>query len=472
MTESASTAQRTTPRRFRLLGVLTAIVSLTLALLSPTAVAAAPTYDERYRPQFHFSPAKNWMNDPNGMVYYRGQWHLFFQHNPEGNRWGNMSWGHAVSRDLVHWKQLPLAIRYDATEAIFSGSAVIDWHNTSGFGTRKNPAMVAIYTSAKPGNQSQSLAYSTDGGRTFTKYAGNPVLDIGSAEFRDPKVFWYAPKREWRMVVVLAKEHKVSIYSSPNLKDWRHLSDFGPVGAVGGVWECPDLFPMRVPGTGQVKWVMVVNLNPGAVAGGSGGQYFVGDFDGTRFRPDDRRTRWLDYGRDFYAGVTWNDAPDHRRVMIAWMNNWDYANQIPTSPWRSAMSVPRELSLERGAGGLRLRHVPVHELTRLREPGPFRLRDDRLAEGTTTLRGRGSSGDTVEIQATFRARNADRFGLHVRAGKGERTVIGYDTDRQALYIDRRRSGDVGFDPDFPSREYAPLALRDGKVTLRVLVDRS
>ena len=273
--------------------LMTALSVLGWTAVGPPAAAAPsgtpPAYDQTYRPQFHYSPVKNWMNDPNGLVYYRGQYHLFYQYNPAGNTWGNMSWGHAVSTDLVHWTELPVAIPYDANELVFSGSAVVDKNNTSGLGTKANPPLVAIYTSAKPGSQSQSLAYSTDGGLTFTKYG--TVLDIGSAEFRDPKVFWYAPANQWRMVVVKATEHKVSIYSSPNLKNWTHLSDFGPAGAVGGVWECPDLFPLAINGNPRkVKWVMVVNLNPGGIAGGSGGQYFVGDFDGTTFTSDDPAT--------------------------------------------------------------------------------------------------------------------------------------------------------------------------------------
>src|SRR5215207_4483621 len=279
--------------RRRLHAILAVLITSVLLFLSPgTSIAAPPVpaaYDQTYRPQFHYSPAKNWMNDPNGLVYYKGQYHLFYQYNPKGNTWGNMSWGHAVSPDLVHWKELPVAIPYDETELVFSGSAVVDENNTSGFGTKANPPLVAIYTSAKPGSQSQALAYSTDGGLTFTKYG--TVLDIGSAEFRDPKVFWYAPAKAWRMVVVKATEHEVSIYSSPDLKKWTHLSDFGPAGAVGGVWECPDLFPLAVDGNPRnVKWVMVVNLNPGGIAGGSGGQYFIGDFDGTTFTSDDPAT--------------------------------------------------------------------------------------------------------------------------------------------------------------------------------------
>ena len=296
------------------------------------------------------------MNDPNGLVYYQGQYHLFYQYNPSGNTWGNMSWGHAVSTDLVHWKELPLAIPYDANELVFSGSAVVDTANTSGLGTKANPPLVAVYTSAKPGSQSQSLAYSIDGGLTFKKYG--TVLDIGSAEFRDPKVFWYAPANAWRMVVVEATEHKVSIYSSPNLKHWTHLSDFGPTGAVGGVWECPDLFPLAVNGDPRhIKWVMVVNLNPGGIAGGSGGQYFVGDFDGTTFTSNDPPTYtpptgtvladfesagfapWTTTGTAFGAGPTAGNAPGQGGVngylgtkLANSFNPADGATGVLTSP--------------------------------------------------------------------------------------------------------------------------------------------
>ncbi|MFG2576365.1 GH32 C-terminal domain-containing protein [Streptomyces sp. NPDC048481] len=265
---------------------------LSAAPPAPRAAAAdAPPYSEIYRPQFHFTPEKNWMNDPNGLLYYKGEYHLFYQYNPNGNAWGDMSWGHAVSTDLVHWKELPLALSHDDREMVFSGSAVVDAANITGFGTKKNPPMVAIYTSAYKdgGEQAQSLAYSTDRGRTWTKYQGNPVLGIGSREFRDPKVQWYAPTKSWLMTVSLSTEHKVRFYSSRNLKDWELLSEFGPAGATGGVWECPDLFPLAVDGDpDHVKWVLVVNINPGGIAGGSAAQYFIGDFDGKRFTAEDK----------------------------------------------------------------------------------------------------------------------------------------------------------------------------------------
>ncbi|MEV0226022.1 GH32 C-terminal domain-containing protein [Streptomyces sp. NPDC050704] len=289
-----SSARVSRHARMRLMAAVATVCALSAAPLAPQAVAAdTPPYTETYRPQFHFTPEKNWMNDPNGLVYYKGEYHLFYQYNPNGNSWGDMSWGHAVSKDLVHWEELPLALSHDAEEMVFSGSAVVDWNNTTGFGTKKNPPMVAIYTSAYKdgGKQAQSLAYSTDRGRTWTKYQGNPVIDIGSNNFRDPKVQWHAPTKSWLMTVSLSAEHKVRFYSSKNLKDWDLLSDFGPAGATGGVWECPDLFPLAVDGDkNNIKWVLVVNINPGGIAGGSAAQYFIGDFDGKKFTADDKGT--------------------------------------------------------------------------------------------------------------------------------------------------------------------------------------
>jgi levanase len=776
---------------------------LALAAGTGVAQAQAPTYSEPYRPQFHFTPAQNWMNDPNGLVYYQGEYHLFFQYNPFGDTWGHMSWGHAVSRDLVHWQELPVAIPEQGNEMAFSGSAVVDSENTSGFGTSENPPMVAVYTAAKPGNQSQALAYSTDRGRTWTRYAGNPVLDINSGEFRDPKVFWYEPERKWVMAVVLAVERKVQLYSSKNLKDWTYMSDFGPANAVGGVWECPDLFPLAVDGDpSKTKWVMVVNLNPGAIAGGSGGQYFVGDFDGTRFTADNvagpytppggtllegfegttygswtatgnafggapaqgnvppqggvtgylgsglansfhdedrgtgtltspeftihepylnflvgggehphdpttvdeppppgdvfadfegdtygegwtatgtfagtrppagtigdqqpvsgyegrqlvntfidhdngtgritspeftitkdyinflvgggnhpwpgseanqptsvnlvvdgavvrsktgrdnealnwtnwnvselkgRRARieivdentggwghinadhfvfadapalprstetavnllvdgkvvrtatgantealdwrswnvnelagktarieivdrntggwghiladhfmlageralsildrssWLDYGKDYYAAVSWNDAPGGKRLMVGWMNNWQYANGTPTSPWRSAMSVPREVELRTVDGRPQLVQAPVASVETLETGQRHSERGPVTGERTLTKR-----GDVLDIRASFRPGSASRLGLKVLTNaNGDETVIGYDVAAGMLSVDRTKSGAAAAAlPGFPGVHSAPVALRDGLLRLRVLVDRS
>ncbi len=296
-------------------------------------------FNEKYRPQFHFTPSRNWMNDPNGLMYYKGKYHLFFQHNPLGIDWGNMSWGHAVSSDLYSWEELPVAIACTPTSGIFSGSAVVDYTNTSGFGSLDNPPIVAIYTEHQndESNQSQCLAYSLDDGLTFTKYEGNPVLDLNLPNFRDPKVNWI--DGQWIMTVALPQEFKISFYSSPNLKEWTYLSDFGPAAEVGGIWECPDLFQLND------KWVLLVSLNPGGFQIGSGTQYFVGLWTGKEFIADDTQTRWIDYGRDNYAGVTFSNTPDEKKISLGWMSNWEYARRVPTDPWRSAMTIPRELTL-------------------------------------------------------------------------------------------------------------------------------
>jgi levanase len=765
---------------------------------------------EPFRPQVHYTPAENWINDPNGLVFYKGEYHLFYQYNPEGDQWGNMSWGHAVSKDLVHWKELPVAIPYSEREHIFSGSVVVDKKNTSGFGTRAKPAMVAAYTSWDPvtGIQAQSLAYSTDRGRTWTKYEGNPVLDRGSREFRDPKVFWYEEGGYWVMAVVLAVEHKVQFYRSDDLTSWTHLSDFGPANAVGGVWEMPDLFELPVDGRRKdTKWVLVVNLNPGAIAGGSGAQYFIGDFDGTRFTaenvvtenppppgtvfedfeeptyapgwtttgtafgtgpargtlpgqmevsgyqghglvnsfvdfdnaqgtltspaftitqdyinflvgggahqwspeagdgtppagtvfadfegdfdgwtasgnafgdgPEDgnapcqggvtgyvgdgmansfhngtsdpcnpppdsgtgalvspdftitedyinflvgggphantavrlfvdgvpepvrstsgnesgtlrqanwdvsqlvgqtahieildgnsggwghvmadhfvfsdraaqprstetsvnlvvdgevvrnasgaeserldwvdwdvrdligeqaqiqivdrnsggwghiladhimfsdqparsmlERYDWLDYGKDFYAALSFENVPGDKRLAIAWMNNWQYAGATPTSPWRGSMSLPREYALETIDGEVRLVQQPAQQVRSLRGGGAtYRLNKRVIRTGVTNLPDR-ADGTLLEIEAEFEFGTADEFGLHVRGGDGQRTVIGYDVDAQELFVDRTASGLVGFHPAFPGVHAGPLTVEDGRVRMKIYVDRS
>ncbi|MFD5537054.1 GH32 C-terminal domain-containing protein [Streptomyces sp. NPDC127079] len=794
---------RTTRPRRRLRTALAALSGLGLLVASPAS--AATLHQEPYRPQFHFTPAQNWMNDPNGLIWYKGRYHLFFQYNPAGDTWGNMSWGHAVSTDLVHWKELPVAIPQDDDEMVFSGSVVLDKDNTSGLGSTKNPPLVAVYTGLvkSTGVQRQSLAYSTDGGTTWARYSGNPVLDLGSVNFRDPKVFWYAPTHSWLMAVALSDQHKISFYGSADLRHWNHLSDFGPAGATGGVWECPDLFPLPVDGdVTKTRWVLAVNLNPGGIAGGSGAQYFVGDFDGTKFTaadsgaytapsgtvmqdfesgsfgdwtaagsafggapataavdgqsavtgfdgqafadsyhggdaatgtltspaftvtgdyinfkvgggnhpyrpgsvlgdeptpagealadfeggtysspigdwtatgdafgsgpaqgtlPDQQqvsgylghglvnsylhgdagtgtltspaftidkryldflvgggyhglssgtptavelvvdgkvvrsatgadaealdwaswdlsdlqgkqarirvvdadtggwghinldqvvlsdtqarprsaetgvnllvdgkvvqsatgsdsehldwasfdttayqgrkvqiqivdantggwghvladdfsvadepalsvpeRAHWLDRGRDFYAANTYNDAPGGRRVMIAWMNNWDYGQAVPTSPWRSADTFPRQLALQTVNGTVRLVQKPVEELKTLRGAAAD-VPATTVTDGTTPL---GVRGSTLELQATLTAGTAERFGLDVRTGGVQRTRIGYDTTTGEVYLDRTASGTTDFDPAFASTERAPLALDGKPLSLHVLVDAS
>jgi levanase len=790
-----------------MMAAVATVCALSAALIAHQALTPdTPPYSETYRPQFHFTPERNWMNDPNGLVYYEGEYHLFYQYNPNGNSWADISWGHAVSTDLVHWKQLPLALSYDDNEMVFSGSAVVDGDNTTGFGTKKNPPMVAIYTSAykNGGKQAQSLAYSTDRGRTWTKYQGNPVIDIGSKDFRDPKVQWYEPTKSWLMTVSLSAEHKVQFYSSKNLKDWKLQSEFGPAGATGGVWECPDLFPLAVDGDPKkTKWVLVVNINPGGIAGGSAAQYFVGDFDGKRFTAEDKgtytpptgtvvqdfegtdfgswtttgtafgtaptagavdgqgavfgydgkglansshsgdgttgtltspsftvdskylnfkvgggrhphvdgtvmeqgsppagtvladfeggtyggwtatgdafgtapatgtlpnqrevsgflgsglvnshlngdsstgaltspeftidkdyvnflvgggnhpvgsdnptavellvdgqvvrsttgqdgealnwdswdvkdlagkkaqikivddnsggwghinvdhimlsdaqaqpasqetsvnlivdgkvvrsatgansetmdwasfdmrpyagkeaqiqivdmntadwghiladqftesdapaksvvqRADWADYGKDYYAAVSWENAPGGKRYMIGWMNNWDYSGVIPTSPWRGAQSIPREMALRTIDGRIRLTSQPVNSVTSLRQGHPASAVGATVKDTSKTLIGSAAKGKALDIEATFSLKDAERFGLKVRTGaNGKETVIGYDTTTQELYVDRSHSGAVGFNSTFPGVQTAPLKAKDGKVKLRILVDRS
>jgi len=455
----------------------------------PEGPADAPSLEEPYRPQFHYTPQKNWMNDPNGLVYHDGTYHLFHQYNPEGDTWGHMSWNHATSEDLVHWDHQGVAIPEEGNEMIFSGSAVVDHENTSGFGEGDEAPLVAVYTShytqdtteagvEEPYKQAQSLAYSTDGGETWTKYEGNPVLDHPDPDFRDPNVFWYEPEQTWIMAVVLSTQHKVQFYESDDLKEWTPLSDFGPAGATGGIWECPALFRAPVEGTDRRQWVLQVDLNPGAVAGGSGAQYFVGDFDGTAFTPHDGgpedAPHWVDYGTDFYAAIPWNNVPDAdgRVLWLAWMNNWTYAESLPTAPWRSAQSLPRSVQLRPSDDGPpRLVQRPVKELQRLRGDS-VQIDGRTLDDETVDLAPAGGSGKAYELVATFEPGDADAVGLRVRKGEGEHTVVGYDAESGEVFVDRTASGRVDFHDAFPTRSAAPLAPEDGRIKLRVFVDWS
>jgi fructan beta-fructosidase len=430
------------------------------------------------RPLYHFTPPRNFTNDPNGLVFFEGEYHLFYQHNPEGDRWGHMSWGHAVSRDLVRWEHLPLALREEGGIMIFSGSAVVDARNSSGLGRPAAPPMIAVYTGDGLGKQTQNLASSLDRGRTWAKFAGNPVLDLNSKSFRDPKVFRHRPTNRWIMATVLADDRKVRLWGSADLKSWEPLSDFGPSGSTKGVWECPELIEVPVEGEGPegARWVLKVDVNDGAPFGGSGGQYFVGRFDGTTFRPEDSKPDpaplWIDHGKDFYASQAWNDAPgDRRPVWLAWMNNWQYANEIPTSPWRGAMTVPRSVSLRKTREGLRLVQAPVASLQTLR--GRHRRIEGRpLPAGEVRLDGDGIEGSSLEIVAEFDPADAGAFGLKVRRGEGEETEIGIDRRAGEVYVDRSRSGAVGFSPHFPGRHAARLKIGDtGRpVRIHLLVD--
>jgi sucrose-6-phosphate hydrolase SacC (GH32 family) len=574
------------------------------------------------------------MNDPNGLVYHDGEWHLFYQYRPGKG----ILWGHAVSRDLLHWENLPVAIPLQADgKNIFSGSVVIDRQNTSGFGRAGVPPMVAVYTAAGRGNQSQALAHSLDKGRTFTFYEGNPVIDIGSSQFRDPKVFWHEATRRWIMVVAMPDDHQVPIYGSANLKDWELLSKWGPLPPVGGQYEVPDLFPLAVDGNAsQTRWVMLISTNPGGLWGGSLTAAYIGDFDGTTFREDARyrydgppgttlladfngpdygawkasgtafgsapargaqadqpalrgyrgdgllnsfhggggstgtltspsftisrryinflvggttaavkertavallvdgvevrtvtgngrntldwiawdvadlagrtaqlvvvdenpgangrilvdeiglsdtaarpgleRTPWFDWGKDNYAGITFDNAPDGRRLFVGWLNNWQYAqsNTVPTTAWwRGQQSLPRELGLKTVDGRPELFQVPLRELDTLRSGVLYRESGQSVA-GERTL---GATGTLLDLELALRPGTATRVGVKVLTGaNGDETVVGYDAVAGQVYIDRTRSGTAASGMSgFYGVHSGPLKLRDGVVNLRILVDNS
>ena len=605
-----------------------AVLALLLLALG-SARDGRQIYQEAWRPQFHFTPPMNWMNDPNGLVYFGGEYHLFYQHNPFGDEWGHMSWGHAVSRDLVHWQHLPVALPEEDGLMMYSGSAVVDKGNTSGFGKVGEPPMVAVYTAynSATGDQTQNLAYSTDRGRTWTKYAGNPVLDIAENDFRDPKVFWHPPSRRWVMVVALPLLRQVRLYGSPDLKAWTHLSNFGPAGAVEGAWEVPDLFELPVEGRGAKRWVLTVSVSDGAPAGGSGVQYFVGTFDGSRFRAaerapvaapvgdliagfergyggwtetgdafgarpatgawtgqqpvgnflgsglvntfrdgdalqgtltsppfrithphisfllgggrhpretgvnllvggevvktatgaDDERlewrswnvgkfkgqsarfqivdlqsgswghvnvdhivqtdsplqkghsVNWVDYGKDFYAPITWDNLPGgpKRRTWLGWMSNWRYADATPTAPWRGAQSIPRDLALRAFGDEVRLVQTPVPELKQLR--GRHYKVGKQTIQGSVSL---DIETPLAEVVAVFEPGAATEFGLGVRVGEEEITLIGYDVAAEEVFVNRQSSGEGGFSSHFPDVHTGSLRLDGRQIKIRILMDAS
>lgn len=421
---------------------------------------------EKFRPTYHFSPLYGWMNDPNGMVYKDGEYHLFYQHNPYGSKWGNMHWGHAISKDLINWEHRPDAITPDALGTIFSGSAVVDTDNTAGFGAG---AIVAIYTQNSD-RQVQSIAYSTDNGRSFTKYENNPVLTSDARDFRDPKVFWHKETQRWIMLLAVGQE--MQIFSSSNLKDWAFESSFGEgQGAHGGVWECPDLFELPVDGTNEKKWVLLCNLNPGGPFGGSATQYFVGTFNGKEFvNESPSKTKWMDWGKDHYATVTWSDAPDNRRIAIAWMSNWQYANDVPTSQYRSPNSVPRDLSLFTVDGETYLQSAPSPELLKLRDISKKR---SFKVNGTRTIKDMiaGNEG-AYEIELTIENQHADVIGFRLYNDKGEEVDMQYDMKEKNFSMDRRKSGDVGFNENFPMLTWTTIESGKDELKLRLFVDKS
>ncbi len=430
--------------------------------------------EKLYRPAFHFTPKKSWMNDPNGMFYYNGTYHLYFQYYPDDNVWGPMHWGHATSKDMVNWKEQPIALYPDEMGYIFSGSAVVDHNNTSGFGKDGKTPIVAIFThhnidkeKAKQIDvETQSIAYSLDEGMSWTKYAGNPVIENPEIrDFRDPKVIWDDNTNQW--IMALAAQNNVRFYASPNLKDWSYLSNFGfDKGHYGGVWECPDLFPLKVAGSDEIKWVLFVSINPGGPNKGSATQYFIGDFDGTNFVLDPdfakdlegRNNFWVDFGRDNYAGVTWQNTQreNGNKLFIGWMSNWDYAQEVPTYEWRSAMTIAREIGLKKTAHGYRLTSLPVEETSAVLNP---------ISTQSNELIG--------QMELELAADAAHRVGYVLSNDLGEELEFGFNPQNQQFYVDRTKAGKSDFSEKFASHlSFAPRLINDKTIKGTLILDKT
>lgn len=441
-----------------------------------------------YRPNFHFSPKQNWMNDPNGLFFLNGNYHLFFQYYPGGMTWGPMHWGHAISKDLMKWEEKPIALDPDEKGYIFSGSAVVDLRNTSGFGSKKKSPIVAIFTyhNAELENEgstnieSQALAFSLDEGTTWSKYSGNPVLESpGLKDFRDPKVFWYEADTIW--IMVLSTYEKTLIYKSPDLKNWDFCSDFGEnLGAHGGVWECPDLFPLQIENTDEEKWVLLQSLNPGHCNHGSGTQYFIGDFDGKHFKIDPgfesqlelHGPFWVDYGRDNYAGVTWSNIPesDGRRIMIGWMSNWDYANKTPTETWRNTMTVPRTLSLKRHGGLYILASYPVVEMHRYMNP--IKVIDD-INRTRNLFDSSQLNLNVCHFKMTLRNIGTSKYSFRLYSAMGKFIEFGIDLKSGYYFFDRSQSGNTEFSENFVKGvSKAPLFAIGSHINLEIVIDKT
>ena len=436
-------------------------------------------YQEIHRPQFHFTPAANWMNDPNGMFYYEGKYHLFYQYFPDSTVWGPMHWGHAESTDLLHWKHLPVALFPDSIGCIFSGGAVVDNNNTSKLGTKENPPIVATFThhdfvgeQAKTNDfQKQSIAYSLDGGYEWTKYKGNPVISNFEKikDFRDPKVVWHEPSQKW--ILVLAAYDRVKFYSSSNLIDWKFLSDFGIEGDER-LWECPDLFPMKVEGTNTYKWVLIVSIQKDAPNNGTATSYFIGEFDGTAFKSEVENQKWLDWGTDNYAFVTWNNVPkdDGRILGIGWMSNWQYAQIVPTENWRSAMTLPRELSLVKSASNYSLHSSPVREFQTLRgvstSLGQINITEEKVLEGSFS-----ASQAELDLTVDLKKTTANSFGIKFQNDLGENLLIKFDKKEGKMFVDRTNSRKGKFSDDFFKNIHAaPTDFAKEKMNIRLILD--
>jgi len=455
-----------------------------LAACNKTQPVKSGYYFEPYRPQIHFSPEAHWMNDPNGMFFSNGQYHLFYQYYPDSSVWGPMHWGHATSKDLVHWEHLPVALYPDSLGCIFSGSAVADVNNTSGLGKDGKGPLVAIFTyhdfvGAKAGTntfQNQAIAYSNDDGMTWTKYDHNPVVkNPGIRDFRDPKVMWHEASQKW--VLTLATLNTITFFSSPDLKNWTKESEFGEgVGQHGAAWECPDLFRLKVDGTDQEKWVLLVSINPGGPNGGSATQYFVGEFDGKVFHNESPSpaARWMDYGKDNYAGVSWSGIPqtDGRRLLIGWMSNWQYASKVPTPGWRGAMTLPRELTLKKlPSGEIVLNGYPTSEFDNY---GPkwndLQAQATKFAVGSPASFSLGAA-DAFDYSVELDLSAANLVTVQLANSKNEVFDIVLDKAKQQMRINRNQSGETSFSKEFPVDIVAPANIND-KVSLRLIIDQS
>jgi len=488
----------------RLLFTTAALLAAQSFAQTPAAAPAGRDAGTDWQPRLHFHAPPDWINDPNGPILLNGQYHLFFQFNPFGDQWGHMSWGHAVSADLTHWKQLPVAIPEENGVAIFSGSTVEDRDNTSGLcgaaGQKTPGCVVAIYTGAShdPDKQTQNLAFSRDGGSTWTKFIGNPVIDLGLKDFRDPKVFWHSPTQSWVMVVSLPDLHKLRFYRSKNLRQWELTGEFGPAGAVSGVWECPDLFELAVrDGKGNrvaSRWVLSVNINPGGPSGGSGDQYFIGRFDGAHFTEDHPGSgpHWVDWGKDFYASTSFsNTSPDQDRIWIAWMSNWQYADKLPSLPGRGEMTVARSLFLRQPSGHtsltesqepLQLVQKPILQAPALKAYAAMfgAPAFQTIDQANTRLAAGKPPGNVYLLRLDLDPGEASEAGIRLRRSSAnpsesaeEETLVGINTATGHIFVDRTHSGKTEWSPDFPARVSAPLKhSQANSVSLQIVVDNN
>ncbi|WBS74057.1 glycoside hydrolase family 32 protein [Elizabethkingia meningoseptica] len=443
--------------------------------------------EQLYRPNYHFTPKKGWMNDPNGLYYLDGIYHLFYQHFPDGNKWGPMHWGHATSKDLIKWAEQPIALFPDELGYIFSGSAVVDKDNTSGFGDGKNVPVVAIFTYHDPKKEkenkidveTQGIAYSLDNGKTWTKYTSNPVLkNPGIKDFRDPKVLWDKTNKQWTMV--LAAQDEAHFYTSKNLKDWTFQSAFGKeLGAHGGVWECPDLFPIKVENSDETKWVLIQNMNPGGPNGGSGVQYFVGDFDGKTFKMDVLFTKqlekekavWLDWGKDNYASVSFDNVHENKRVIIGWMTNWEYAQDVPTEAWRSSATIAREVGLKKTEDGYVLTNVPVAQLKKYE--GRSISKSLIIGSEKTLITKNEIDLSKAVVDLDLKKMITGLYTFTLKNKLGESVTVGFDNKNKSLFIDRSKSGNTNFGNNFATEiTKAPLSKSFSEAKLKLLIDKT